>query len=335
LLHSTSVNLIKRFAKLPDQAGAYIAWLNNLIVDIDTAIAEEPWQLIGSGSPPMLIRLKALLETLRLLAGESHERQEQPVKTWVSRGKQAQRNNTLRFVALSAKTAGEKRLALRKAEIERLAKETGIDADFHLRINPKAILPWPPADVLVLLFAPDLEGAAVMLAEQAELLRSLVESSTHMTVMPCIDGIAFPALARSGYQTLFPDVKGAVIWAEDLGLPCAPSTIASLFGEALGLAGELGAMDRKCLGTETRPEQEIIARRSLESTFATKKEELIRRLEISNPGLQTDVSDLIEHIRTGDVDFAAEAQLVIGSGASTEMMEEIGYLTLQLIDIER
>src|SRR3546814_4016736 len=41
LLHSASVNLVKRFAILPDQAGAYIAWLSDIIADVDTAIRSE------------------------------------------------------------------------------------------------------------------------------------------------------------------------------------------------------------------------------------------------------------------------------------------------------
>ena len=42
LLHSASANLIRRFAKLPEQTGAYIAWLSDLISDVDAAIFEEP-----------------------------------------------------------------------------------------------------------------------------------------------------------------------------------------------------------------------------------------------------------------------------------------------------
>lgn len=119
LLHSASVNLVTRFAKLPEQAGAYIAWVSDLIIDVDKAIAEEPWQLIGDASPPMLTRLKVLLENLRLLAGEAHERQEPPAATWVTHGKGARVGNALRLISISANAAGEKRLAQRKLEIER------------------------------------------------------------------------------------------------------------------------------------------------------------------------------------------------------------------------
>ncbi len=333
LLHVASVNLIKRFAKLPDQAGAYIAWLSDLIADVDTAIAEEPWQLIGDEPPPMLTRLKTLLETLRLLAGEAHERREAPAVTWAARGRGARMGNAIGLVSFLAKDAGEQRLNQRKAEIERSAEAARISTEFHFRINGKGILPWPPTDILALLSVPDIAGAVIALSEQAELVRSLVDSSVHLTIMPAIEGIAFPALARSGYQNLLPDAKGATAWAEDLELPQAPSAIADLFGEVLSLTGELGQMDQKGLGAETRPEGEIAARRSLETVFSRKNGELTRRLDAFDPSLQTDVSDLIEHLRTGDIDFAAEAQAAIG-GTSSEIVGAADYLTLLLIEQE-
>src|SRR3546814_21098846 len=84
----------------PDQAGAYIAWLCDHIADVDTAIAEEPWHLVADGPPPMLTRLKTLLETLRVLAGEAHERKQAPAVTWAARGKGARVGNSVRLVSL-------------------------------------------------------------------------------------------------------------------------------------------------------------------------------------------------------------------------------------------
>ena len=333
LLHSTSFNLINRFAKLPEQAGAYIAWLSDLIADVDTVIAEEPWHLTAGCSPLTLLRLKALLETLRLLAGEAHEKGEAPAKTWAALGKGARLGNALRLVSLSAKAAGEKRLVQRKAEIEQSAKEAGIEAIFHLRVDATGILPWPPVDILALLPASDVADAAVTLAQQAELLRSAVDSKVRLTVMPIVDGVVVHALAKSGHQRLFPDAEGAGVWAEYLELARAPSAIAGLFGDVLNLASELGAMDGKGLGTEIRPEEEIIARRRLESSFATRREELFRRLDTFDSDLQTDVSTLVEHLRTGHIDFAAEAQAAMG-GTSSEVAETTDYLTLLLIQTE-
>ena len=333
ILHSVSVNLVRRFALLPDQAGAHIAWLSDLISDIDTAVAEEPWKLIGDAPPAMLLRLKTLLETIRLFAGEAHERQEPPVVTWAARGNGARAGNALRLVSLSAKTAGEKRLAKRKAEIERQAVEAGVDIQFHLRVNAKGILPWPPADVLALLPATEIADAVVALAEQAELVRSLVDSSIHLTIMPSIEGVAFPALAKSGHQTLLPDLEGAAFWAEQLGLPQATFSLASKFGEVLSLASELGAMDQRHLGIENRPEDEIFARQNLEYAFAEKHEELTRQLTALDPALQSDVHELIDHLRTGGVDFSAEMQAAIG-GVSNENAEAVGYVSLLLMSAE-
>ena len=334
LLHNTGVNLINRFGQLPDQSGAYIGWLNILIDNVGTVIADELWQLIGDSPPPTLTRLKALLETLRLLAGEAHERQQPPMVTWAAHGKGTRPGNTLRFITSKARSAGKKRLAKRTGEFESEARKAGINAEFHLRTNVERVSPWPPADVLALLPMTDIVGAEPVLAENAELLLSLVGSSTCLTVMPLIDGIAFPVLARSGQQTLRPDVNGeAIVWAEYLELPYAPSLIASLFREVLTFASELGAMDQRGLGNELRPKQEVFVRQSLSSTIATKSEELTRRLEAFDSDLRTDVSDLIKYLRTGDIDFAAEAASAI-SGDPTETLEQVDILTLLLIESE-
>lgn len=333
LLHSSSVNLLKRFARLPDQAGAYISWLNNLIADVDIVIVEEPWQLLGVEPPPMLTRLKTLVDALRVLAGEAHERKQAPVMTWAVRGQGARAGNALRLASLSAKDAGEKRLARRKREIECSAEESGIVADFHLRFNAKGVLPWPPADILALLPAPNIVDAVVTLAEQSEVIRSFVDRMIHLTIMPSIGGIAFPALARSGYQTLLPDVEGATGWAKELGLPHASTAVATLFGEVVEIASELGAMDRKDLGTGIRPEEEIAIRRKLDIDFARKRDELTKRLHDFDVNLQTAVSDLIEYLRTGDDDFAAQAQAAI-DGTPSDIMEAVGRLSFLLMSTD-
>src|SRR3546814_2594677 len=44
---------------------------------------------------------KTLLETLRVLAGEAHERKQAPAVTWAARGKGARVGNSVRLVSLS------------------------------------------------------------------------------------------------------------------------------------------------------------------------------------------------------------------------------------------
>lgn len=335
LLHSASVELINRFSQLPEQAGAYIAWLSDLIENVDVAISEEPWVLIGNAPYTKLTQLKKLLETLRLLAGEAHERQEPPVTTWGKRGKSALAGNIMHRVYLSAKSAGEKRLDKRKAEFETLAEEFGITAEFHLRVNPKGIFPWPPANILSLLPVSDIEDAVLAVDEKGGLLRSLLDSSTHLTLIPSVEGVALPALAKSGFQRLLPDVKGAIAWVDGLRIQQAPAANSILFGEVLSLAGELSAMDQRGLGIGGRPEEEIEVRQSLEAEFAAKRNELARNLDTYGTCLQADISESIESLRRGEVDFAAEAQVVIEGCTSESIdLETLGYLVLRLIEGE-
>ena len=333
LLHSASVNLIRRFTKLPEQAGAYIAWLGDLIADMDAAVAEEPWQLIGDGRPKMLMRLKTLLEALRLLAGEAHERQEAPLVTWVSRGKRANRGNALRFVSIAAKSAGGKRLAQRKTEIEQSAKAAGVRASFQLRIVEKVILPWPPADVLALLPAGSVTDALIKLDEQADLVRSLVDSSVHMTVIPIINGIVIPALAQAGYQTLLPDMDGAMVWVEDLEMPCLPAGLICLFGEVVSLASELNAMDRLGLGTPARSEEERETHQNLEILFSQKRDLLVSQVEQFDSSLRTEILSLLDNLCAKHVDFSAEAQAAIG-GSVTENIESVVDINLRILAYE-
>ena len=211
LLHSTTVTLITRFAALPDQAGGYIAWLRELISDVDTAVAEEPWHLIANGAPEALGRLKTLLSTLRLLAGESHERQQAPVVTWSARGKVARAGNVLRLISVAAKAAAEKRLIDRKVRYERAARGVGVAAIFHLRADIEGIVPWPPADVLALIPTSDVVNAIVAVDQSTDSLRSVVDTNEHLTVMPLVGEIAIPAFAKSGHFSLLPDAKGGAI----------------------------------------------------------------------------------------------------------------------------
>ncbi len=333
LLHCASVNLVKRFARLPDQAGAYIAWLNGLIDDVDTAAGEEPWQLVGDGPPPMLARLKTLFEALRILAGDAHERQVPPARTWAPRGKGARPNNAVRLVSVAARTAGETRLARRKTDIEHAAEASGIAAQFHLRVSASGVLPWPPADVLALLPAQDIYDAVITIAGQADMVRSLIDESIHLTIMPLAGGIALPALAQVGYQTLLPDFDGAASWAAEMNLAYMPAGLSGLFSEVVSLASETGAMKHLELGTPERPQEEREIRTELETLAADKRDLLVHELEQSEPTLCAEVLSLLERFGADRVDFAAEAQAAI-CGASTANIERVGTLNLQIISHE-
>ena len=333
LLHSATVSVIKRFAALPGQAGAYISWLNDLISDVETVGKEEPWHLIAKGPPQALGRMRSLLETLRLSAGEAHQRQEAPVVTWLVRRKVPRAGNALRSVSLAANAASNRRLKERKSNIERAVRSGGIEVTCHLRVSPEGILPWPPADVLALVQTEDISTAILALEHSAERVRSVVDTTTHLTLVPFVDGMAIPALTRAGHQSLLPDPEAGALWLKQIGFDGAASETAEAFGEALALASELGSMDRLKLGLEDRPIEEIVIRQELANRFERKMEILNQRPCVLNDEIMRNVLDLIEQLRSGDLDFAAEAQAALDCRPS-DITKRIGELSMILIEYD-
>ena len=279
---SASVNVVKRFVGLPEGAGTYIGWLTDLIADAEAAVDEEPRELLAGSAPEALGRLKSLLATLRSLAGEAHERNERPARTWAERGRRTQRGNAIRVVGIAAKASADQRLRRRKALMEREARRAGLNAVFHVREEARGVLPWPPFEVLALVPAGDLIHAAATVEESIDPLRRVVDGTTRLTVAPVVDGVAIAALGRSGYQTLYPDAESVAEWLEYVGVEGLQSDAAESLGQVLGLAVQLGAMDARGLGLAGRPSEEREVRKRLEGELGergTELEEQLRRFD--------------------------------------------------------
>ena len=75
-------------------------------------------------------------------------------------------------------------------------------------------------------------------------------------------------------------------------------------------------------------------RRTLEASCDEKRKELVLQLSSFNLDAQTDVSELIEHLLFGNVDFATEAQAVI-DGIPMKGVQVTGYFILLLIEYDR
>ena len=334
LLFGVSVNVVIRFARLPEGAGAYIGWLNDLIADAEAAVDEEPWELLAGSAPKALGRLKSLLVTLRSLAGEAHERQAPPAHTWAERGKRAQRGNAIRLVGLAAKASADRRLGRRKAGVEREARAAGLQAVFHVREVASGVLPWPPFEALALMPAADMTHAAATVGESVEPLRRIVDPAIRLTVVPVVDGVAIAALGRSGYETLYPDAEGGARWLEYVGMETLRSDAAETFGEVFGIAAQLGVMDTCGLGMVGRPSEETKARERLEGSLGERRAELEKQLRQFDKDLGERILRLVAAAREGRVDYMAEFQDGLG-GVSSPALEEAGHLTLHLLEEER
>ncbi|MDE0260955.1 MAG: hypothetical protein OXJ37_00935 [Bryobacterales bacterium] len=334
VLISASVNVVKRFVRLPDGAGAYIGWLNGLIADTEAAVNEEPWELLAGSAPEALGRLKSLLATLRSLAGEAHERNEQPARTWIDRAKRAQRGNAIRVIGGAAKASADKRLRRRKARMEREARGAGLIAVFHVREEARGALPWPPFEVLALVPAGDLPHAAATVEESIEPLRRIVDGTTRLTIVPVIDGVAIAALGQSGYQTLYPGTDSVAEWLDYVGVDGLQSDAAESLGQVLGLAVQLGAMDSRGLGLAGRPLEEREVRERLEEELGERRTELEQQLRRFDRDLGERIVGLLAAARAGKVDYMAEVQDGL-DGVASPLLEEAGYLTLCMLEEER
>ena len=334
VLFSASVNVVTRFVRLPDGAGAYIGWLNDLIADAEAAVDEEPWELLAGSAPKALGRLKSLLVTLRSLAGEAHERKEQPARTWAERSRRSQRGNAIRVVGVAAKASADQRLRRRKARMERQARQSGLNTVFHIREEVRGVLPWPPFEVLALMPASDLLHAAVTVEEGIGPLRRVVDVGTRLTVVPVVDGAAVAALGRSGYQTLFPESESVAEWLDYAGMDARQSDAAESFGQVLDLAVQLGAMDSRALGLAGRPSEEKDVRERLEGELAERRTALEEQLRGFDRDLGERILGLVAAARAGEVDYMAEFQDGFG-GAAAPALEEAGVLTLCLLEEER
>ena len=69
------------------------------------------------------------------------------------------------------------------------------------------------------------------------------------------------------------------------------------------------------------------------ATFTEKHTALAEYLARHDGDVQSQVFDLIAELREGEVDFAAEGQAALG-GEASPMMETIGMLTIQLMELE-
>ena len=212
--------------------------------------------------------------------------------TWLVRRKIPRAGNALRSVSLAANAASNRRLKERKSNIERAVRSGGIEMTCHLRVNPEGILPWPPADVLALVQTEDISTAILALEHSAERVRSVVDTTTHLTLVPFVDGMAIPALTRAGHQSLLSDPEAGALWLKQIGFDEAASETAEAFGEALALASELGSMDRLKLGLEDRPIEEIVIRQELANRFERKMEILNQRPCVLNDEIMRNVLDL-------------------------------------------
>lgn len=329
LLFSSSVNVVKRFCSLPDGAGAYVGWLGDLIKQADAAATDEPWTIIGAGPPASLARVRQVLVTARLLAGEAHVRSESPTVTWDSSSRKARAGNALRLVGVLAASATNTRRAALLADLRAHVAETGLSIDIRVCEDSEAILPWPPTEVLALVRAPDVIDALSAMDQAASVVRGLINSTMRFTIVPVIGSYALSAFALTGHSTLLPVTDEAKILKKwDLTPFDMPATAA--WDKATAFASGLESMDRLGLGAKDRPVAEAEARAALQGPFLQSLDTLRQLLEQVCPELVDGAMDTLNQVRSGDLGVADAAHSLLRGAEPPNLLELARYRILIL-----
>ena len=321
VLFSASANVLRRFAKLPDGAGAYIAWLGDLIEQVDAAVEEEPWQLIGADVPASLGHMRELLAAMRELAGKSYANGLNPVQHWKGVVRKARQGNALRMAATAAGAQSSRQREVLVQNLRKRAEEACLNVDIRIREDHKAILPWPPSEVLGLLSSTSIHEAASAVDAVAPALRKLVDDKMRLTVVAVVDGQALPDLSLSGYETLFPLSDAVDSWISKLCLSTFRSRAVVALDKAITFASGLESMDRLALGMEGRSPVELEGRETLEMLLIKAGDEFDRVCMPVSLELATAGRNLLLHARSGDLAFADATHEALHGGTPASLLE--------------
>jgi hypothetical protein len=242
ILSSCSSDLIRRFYGLPEGAPAYLGWLEDLLKDISTALAEEPWEVLSPEPPKELGELYRIVEALQAMAGEAHRRGRSPFVTHLRRtatkgsafdkaGRAACQYRQAEFMALEEKL---------RAELCAVSEGIGV----HLLADAAIPAVWPPADVLVTVPL-NTDGTTVVLAEIWPAWRAAVDDGRKICILPVMHGHGLTNLATYGFDTLFPVLphEKAEPWCSIAGVGVAPLASVNAFTRLTNPLAELQGID--------------------------------------------------------------------------------------------
>jgi hypothetical protein len=332
LLFAASTDVCRRFRQLPEGAGAYLAWIGDLITNLDDAQDAEPWGLVGS-IPSSLVGIRRTLVHARIIAGHTAGNQVHPAISFANDLKRAKPANTLRFLGSALERKMEPARQALAASILQALDAQSIRAQVHVVEDPDAILPWPPSKVLLLV--PVGSTSEIVDFERAATeARKIVPSTIRLTGAPSLDGLALPSWGLSGYESLLPLPDAVDAWIEQLGLPTFRPTVSPMFDLAVAQAAALQSMDRLGLGVAARPPAELDARGKLESDLVSGRAELDAKVCALDRELGSAVDQTIDRIRSGETCMADAVQEFAASQLPNEVIIELAFLRAALDYIE-
>lgn len=305
VLHDAATELPRRFIGLPEGSSAFLMWVEALLERVDK-VGQEPWSLIGEDPEPLLERLRVVLRKLHVIAGEASARGEKAALLWRRTAKSARSGNALHRVSLVADQAVEAELPRLSAAVEERLADLGRDGEVHVRREFASTLTWPPASVLVILEADDIEAWQEALVASWEPLLEAAGEGRRLFLTPRIAGVVISRLTVEGLKTAFPSPYGADEWLKRIGAVLLRDDSARRLSDlmdalvvqdgirAWGFAGEgRPALEQATLDAATQ-ERDRVEGAVLSSAVS-------QVVDIAEP-----LKIFIEKIDSGELDLAAE-----------------------------
>jgi len=268
ILFCCSADMIRRFISLPEGYASYVAWLKDLLKDIDKG-KDYPWDLVGGYPEKSFMRLKELITSLRLLSAEAGTQGIKPTRLWLAEAKVAVRGGALSSAVRVVMRQFNKLASGYLTEIEARLKNRGIEAELYARPDWKELLPWPTSEVLAIVDLEYPEDWPSWLAENGSHVQTVIGEYRRLWIIPRIAGIVVSRLTFSAIFNLFASPYAVDDWLDELDLHRLNDKLTQAAQPALSLISELDGLRHFNLGTESRPHLEQSIRQEDEKALMT------------------------------------------------------------------
>ncbi len=337
VLHDASTELPRKFINLPSAHGAFAVWTENLLERIDRA-ESEPWHLIGVDASSLFERLKLLVRSLQVLAGEAALKDRNPALLWRTLAKTARAGNALRLVTRQAAQGVARGLGQLESDVRAALAAAGLEGQVHVRPTSDVSVSWPLAAVDVVIPCEALADWPALAFLHWNEWRDAAGEGRRLTATPSFDGIAVGRLTFGGWDTPLPDPHRADAALAAAGHTLLEDVYSQDLSTLLDALYEQDAISLYGYGAADRPllEQEALERAVSERSRAVEK---LRGGAVvkESPDFPAALDAFIDEIDRGERSFARDlAAMTHGEITDTaEQIDRLQRVTIAVDLIER
>lgn len=300
LLFWCSADLIRRSIKLPEEYGAFVLWIGDLLKDVREA-REEPWELLDKSPERLLERLESLIVSLRLLAIEAGT-QGAKLTQWISIARSALPDDALRSVKMAVERQLQASSESYLQGIEVKLKRQSIDLELHTRPDWETPLPWPNRDFLTIVDISSPGDWPAWIEAHAAEVQTAIGEGRQVWFVPRVDHLALSYLTIKGRYALFASPYSGDDWLDTLQQQRLDDILTREAQRGIELITELDGMRRFRLGEENRSTAEQAVRQDHERQLAV----ALKAFEAQDEGtsVQMQLRKFSEDVAAGHITLA-------------------------------